>query len=187
MNTAKSHELQDKSRKSVAVQTTQKTLNPNINALLTNKSSVDSQLVGRVEDGKLLRSGVRASDFHHIKAVSVEQMTTLEAQYTDVRGNISKVVRGQKGFTHVHNKNGDFLAISVDAFKGFIEQGVLLVKADDSSDGDNMAMYHGTGQPYIDLLSPKIRKRSAEISDARHRAVEVIMSTGVQQNEEHSG
>jgi hypothetical protein len=119
--------------------------------------------------------------------VSLEQMITKQVPYTANRGHISTLIREQAGFTRVTNKNGDFVAISVDSFERLQAEGYQLVKVAQEPEGDNLAMFRGCGEPdKLDLPLPDYQYRQSEISQGRQQAMERILISG-NDDAEHTG
>lgn len=129
----------------------------------------------------------RRADLLGAEVVSLEQVITREVPYTPNRGHISTLIREQAGFTRVTNKNGDFVAISVDSFERMLDEGYQLVKIEQEPEGDNLAMFRGCGEPdKLDLPLPDYQYRRSEISQGRRQAMEGILISG-NDDAEHTG
>jgi hypothetical protein len=151
-----------------------------------NLSSARMQYVDSSSNPEFMAQETLLSDLK-VAPVSINEYTTSERQYSDVRGGISTVVRDELGFVHILNKNGSFYAISEQSLEALKDQGVLMVKTQKVSKMNNMSMYQrvGSGDP-LALPTPDYSNVRRGVRAERSDAMNQLLTSRTDDHVEHS-
>lgn len=121
-----------------------------------------------------------------VKPLSMEEVTTQESQYSDVRGKISTEVRNSPGFVHIENTKGGFYAVSEESLAALEKQGMMFVQAEVTETRNNLAMYDrfNPGE-YLDLPSLELRKPKRGIRKDKRQRIAQVLDGGTIRSEGH--